>query len=108
MLITKDQFLHFVNRYKHCRDEQEALQSALRPFMESLVVTYLDKAIEAMEEMLVVLCECEEEDDIFFWWYDIGDKIIFAEKPGGYKVEYDCTTAEGLYAYLYDMYHHDY
>ena len=110
MLISKDQFLHFANRYKHCIDEQKALQSALRPFMERPVVTYLDKAITGLEEMLVIMCECENEDAIFSWWYgeDVDKTITVEKQPSGYKVDYDSSTPEGLYAYLYDMYHTDY
>lgn len=109
MLITKDQFLHFANRYRNCCVEQDALHAALGPFIERPIITYGQKAIDGLQEMLVSLSECEEEDDIFWWWvHEDVDKIITVEhQPGGDQTEYDVSTAEGLYNYLYDMYHHD-
>ena len=107
MLISKDQFLHFANRYRNCCVEQEALQSALRPFIESPIIIYGQKAIDGLQEMLVCMSECENEDDIFWWWVNEDvDKVIIVEKqPSGVQVTYNVATAEGLYNYLYDMYH---
>lgn len=109
MLISKDQFLHFANRYRNCCVEQEALHSALRPFIESPVITYGQKAIDGLEELLVLVSECEDEDGIFSWWVseDV-DKIINVQHvSSGDTVEYDVATVEGLYNYLYDMYHNE-
>lgn len=109
MLISKDQFLHFANRYRNCCAEQEALRGALRPFIESPVITYGQKALDGLEEMLVCMSECEDEDSIFWWWAneDVDKVIIVEHQPGGDQIAYDVATAEGLYNYLYDMYHHD-
>lgn len=111
MLITKDQFIHFVNRYAKCRKEQEMFQEALRPYFDSPVCKYLDNAITGLEEMLVIMAECEDEDEIFRWWYDEVDldnrAIIVQDAVTGDKKSYNVITPEGLYNYLYDMYHHD-
>ena len=111
MLITKEQFCHSVNEYAICRKEQEMFQNALRPYFESPVCTYLDSAIEALRKLLVVVAECEDEDDIFGWWYDevnVDNRYITVQDTKtGDNTEYDVLTVEGLYNYLYDMYHHD-
>ena len=109
MLISKDQFLHFANRYRNCCVEQEALHNALRPFIDSPVITYGQKAIDGLEETLVYMSECEDEDGIFWWWAneDVEKRITVERQPGGDRVEYNVETAEGLYNYLYDMYHHE-
>ena len=111
MLISKEQFIHSVTEYAICRKEQEMFQNALRPYFESPVCTYLDNAIEALKNLLVVVSECESEDDIFTWWYDEVDKdnrwIKVQDTSSGNVTEYDVMTPEGLYNYLYDMYHHD-
>lgn len=111
MLITKDQFIHFVNRYARCRKEQELFQGALKPYFESPNCTYLDDAITGLEEMLVIMAECEDEDEIFSWWYGEVDiynhSIAVQDTSTGNMTEYDVLTPEGLYNYLYDMYHHD-
>ena len=112
MLISKDQFLHFVNRLAKCHAEQEAFHNDLRKYFDSPVCNYMQKAIDGLEELLVVVSECEEEDDIFSWWvYECNkDNCILTVQhtDTGEKIEYNVLTAEGLYAYLYDMYHHDY
>ena len=109
MLISKDQFLHFANRFRNCYIEQDALHNALRPFMDSPVITYGQKAIDGLEELLVVVSECEDEDDIFGWWVRECDEdsciINVRNTVTGDETEYDVLTAEGLYNYLYDMYH---
>lgn len=108
MLINRDQFLHFANRYKHCREEQEKFQVALRPFFDSPVCRYLQKAIDGLEDLLVVVSECQDEDGIFWWWADAQEnKIIEVRDTEGITKLYDVETAEGLYNYLYDLYHHD-
>ena len=109
MLISKDQFLHFANRYRNFCVEQDALHSALSPFIESPVITYGQKALDGLQEMLVCLSECEEEDDIFWWWvHEDVDKVITVKDPEtGDEEEFDVSTAEGLYEYLFYMYHHD-
>lgn len=109
MLISKDQFLHFANRYRNCCVEQEALQAALRPFIESPVITYGQKAIDGLEELLVCVSECDAEDSIFWWWVheDVEKRITVEHSSSGDQTIYFVDTAEGLYDYLYDMYHHD-
>ena len=109
MLISKDQFLHFVNRLKHCYEERDKFHDALRPYFERPMVSYGQKAIDGLEELLVCVSECEDEDDIFGWWLTENvDKVITVKTPGfGDEDTFDCTTAEGLYTYLYEMYHKD-
>lgn len=108
MLISKDQFLHFVNRYRNCYIEQNALHEALRPFIERPIITYGQKAIDGLEEMLVCVSECEEEDGIFWWWVheDVDKLIVVKDAVTGDEEEFDVESAEGLYNYLYYMYHH--
>ena len=110
MLISKDQFLHFTHRLAHCYRERNQFHTDLRRYFESPVCIYLDQAINGLEELLTVVCECEDEDDIFRWWIEECDKdscIITVENTSdGNKTEYDVLHAEGLYNYLYDMYHH--
>lgn len=110
MLISKDQFIHFANRYKHCIDEQDKFHTALRPWFGDSGIRYLQKAVDGLEELLVLVSECEDEDGIFSWWVDSNtDKIITVpQQPTGDIAHYDASTAEGLYNYLYDMYHHEY
>jgi hypothetical protein len=71
----------------------------------------LQKAIDGIEELLVVVCECNDEDDIFSWWVHECDEdnciLTVQNTITGDKTEYNVLTAEGLYTYLYDMYHHD-
>ena len=111
MLISKDQFCHFVNRLVHCHEEQEQFHEDMRKYFDHPICTYLDKAIEGLKELLTVVCECEEEDDIFTWWLnevDIDNRIINVQNTKtGDVTEYDVLSVEGLYNYLYDMYHHD-
>lgn len=111
MLISKDQFLHFANRLARCHVEQEAFHNDLRKYFDSPVCNYLQSAIDGLEELLVVVSECDEEDDIFSWWINECDKdnciLTVQDTRTGNKTEYNVLTAEGLYNYLYDMYHHD-
>ena len=108
MLISKDQFLHFVNRYRNCCVEQEALQATIRPFIERPIVTYGQKAIDGLEEMLVCVSECDDEDGIFWWWVheDVDKLITVKDASTGDEEVFDVESAEGLYNYLYYMYHH--
>lgn len=111
MLISKDQFLHFTNRLTNCYKEQDKFHDALRPFFESPVCDYMQQAIDGLEELLTVVCECEDEDDIFSWWIHECNKdnciLTVQDTKTGNKTEHNVLTAEGLYNYLYDMYHHD-
>jgi hypothetical protein len=107
MLITKDQFCHFVNRYKHCLEEQDEFITAMQPWFGSPVFRYMQQAVDGLEELLVIVSKCEEDDEIFYWWAtDSSEKKITVEhQPGGDIEVYDVETAVGLYEYLYDMYH---
>ncbi len=109
MLISKDQFYHFVNRLKHCYEEQDKFHTALRPFFDYLVCNYMQQAINGLEELLVAVCECEEEDDIFRWWIEECDEdscvITVRNTVTGDETDYNVQSVEGLYNYLYDLYH---
>lgn len=109
MLITKDEFLHFANRLKHCYEEREAFHKALGPYFERPIVCYGQRAIDGLEDLLVCVSECEEEDGIFSWWLfesPKDNKIITVKIPGSNDEEvFDCSSAEGLYEYLVYMYH---
>jgi hypothetical protein len=111
MLVSKEQFIYFLNKYKAADEERDRFHDALRPYFDFPVCTYRDDLFAAYEYMLVAISECFDEDGIFSWWlFESGNdnKIITVEhQPGGERVEYDVQTAEGLYNYLYDMYHHE-
>ena len=110
MLITKDQFLHFTHKLRLCYRERDAFHKDMRKYFDSPVCNYLQSAIDGLEELLVTVCECQDEDDIFRWWIEECDKesrwIKVQDTSTGNTVEYDVLSAEGLYTYLYDMYHH--
>lgn len=107
MLVSKDQFIHFVNRYKHICEEQDAFHKALQPFFERPVCNYMQKAVDAFVELLTLVAECEDEDDIFYWWlHEDVTKQITVQNPCTGDVEvFDVEKPEGLYDYLYYMYH---
>ena len=111
MLISKLQFLHFANRYKHCVEEQRRFHDAIRPYFDFPVCNYLQQAIDGLEDLLVVVSECDDEDGIFGWWaenHPNNDKCITVKgSKSGSETVYDVESTEGLYNYLYDMYHHD-
>ena len=112
MLISKIQFLHFANRYKHCVEEQEKFHDAIRPYFDFPICNYLQQAIDGLEDLLTVVSECDDEENgIFSWWVENhpnDDKIIHVrDSETGDEVVYDVESAEGLYNYLYDTYHHD-
>lgn len=110
MLISKEQFCHFVNRYKHCIEEQDNFNKAVHPF-GSIDLNIGDEALEGLSELLVIVSECENEDDIFFWWIHECDEdnhiLTVTDASNDNETEYDVLTPEGLYNYLYDMYHHE-
>jgi hypothetical protein len=71
----------------------------------------LQRAVDGLEDLLTVVCECEDEDGIFSWWVEDqpnDNKLITVrDTTSGDETVYDVESAEGLYNYLYDMYHHD-
>ena len=107
MLVSKDQFIHFVNRYRHILDERDAFHEALRPFFERPICCYMEKAVDGFEELLTVVAECEDEDEIFYWWAreNVDKKITVQDAVTGDVEVFDVESAEGLYEYLYYMYH---
>lgn len=106
MLISKEAFINYVNAYKNAFEEQAKFQEALRPFFSSPVCTYLDSLIDAYERLLVEVSECQDEDAIFNWWALENPKdIIVKQLTSEEETTYDVSTADGLYDYLYDMYH---
>ncbi len=111
MLITKDQFLHFANRYKHCVEEQKKFHDAIRPYFDFPVCNYLQQAIDGLEDLLTVVSGCEDEDGIFSWWVENHPNdakvITVRDVNTGDDTVFDVETVEGLYNYLYYMYHHD-
>ena len=106
MLISKEAFIDYVNAYKNAFEEQARFQEALRPFFDSPVCTYLDSFISSYEKLLVEVSECQDEDAIFSWWaLENPTPITVKYLYSGEEITYDVSTAEGLYNYLYDMYH---
>lgn len=107
MLISKEKFINYVNKYKEACEEQKRFQDALRPFLDFPVCTYRDNLMNAYEQLLVEVCECQEEDDIFSWWLfesPNDSKVISIKEKDGTIVEYDVATPEVLYDYLVTYY----
>jgi hypothetical protein len=107
MLISKEKFINYLNKYKEAWEEQERFHDALRPFFDFPVCTYRDNLMTAYEELLVEVSECQEEDDIFSWWlYESpdDDQIITVTAKDGTISEYNVATPEGLYNYLITYY----
>jgi hypothetical protein len=71
----------------------------------------MQQAIDGLDELLVVVSECDDEDDIFRWWIhecnDYNCILTVQDTATGEKTDYDVKSTEGLYNYLYDMYHHE-
>ena len=107
MLISKEKFINYLNKYKEAFEEQERFQEALKPFFDFPVCTYRDNLFDAYAELLVEVCECQDEDDIFGWWLFESPKehklIVITDKDGS-VIEYDATTPEGLYNYIVARY----
>lgn len=108
MLISKEKFINYLSKYKEAWEEKDRFHKALEPFFDLPIVKLGDNLIDAYEELLVEVSECgEHEDGIFSWWYwesPNDDKIITVKEKDGTEVEYDVTTAEGLYDYLVTYY----
>lgn len=107
MLISKEKFINYVNKYKEAWEEQKRFQDALRPFFDFPVCTYRDNLMNAYEQLLVEVSECDNEDDIFSWWLfesPNDSKVISIKEKDGTTVEYDVTTPEVLYDYLVTYY----
>ena len=107
MLISKEKFINYLNKYKEAWEEQERFQDALRPFFDFPVCTYRDNLMNAYVQLLVEVCGCQEEDDIFDWWLfesPNDSKLISIKEKDGTKVDYDVATPEGLYDYLATYY----
>ena len=107
MLISKEKFINYVNKYKEAWEEQERFQDALRPFFDFPVCTYRDNLMNAYEQLLVEVSECGNEDDIFSWWLfesPNDSKVISVKEKDGTTIKYDVTTPEVLYDYLVTCY----
>ena len=109
MLISKEQFLKSLNALKKAYEEHDNIEETLKPFFNNRrpVLTAGDGCREALNELLVLCCECQDEDDIFLWWlFDSCEKVITVNlQPEGNQETYDVSTPEGLYVYLYETYH---
>lgn len=109
MLISKEQFIYFANKFKQAHEEQKKFHGAIRPFFDFPVCTYRDDLANAYESLLVAVCECYDEDGIFGWWVENhpnNSKLITVrDTTTGDEDVYDVEPVEGLYNYLYDMYH---
>jgi hypothetical protein len=108
MLISKEKFINYLNKYKEAYEEQQKFQDALRPFFDSPVCKYQDNLMLAYEELLVEVSECEE-DGIFSWWLYEGhldNAIISVTDTTNNKTttDFEVSTPEGLYNYLVYMY----
>lgn len=107
MLISKEKFINYLNKYREAYEEQKRFYDALRPFFDSPECTYKDGLMEAYEELLVDVSECEDEDGIFTWWLfesSSGSKTIEVAEHGKKSRKFDVTTSEGMYDYLVCMY----
>lgn len=110
MLISKEKFIYYAEQYKAAYEERLKFHTALQPFFESCICTYQTTLLNDYEALLSEVAECKDhEDSIFWWWVDVyEDKTITVRNTvTGDDTIYNVETAEGLYNYLYDMYHHD-
>ena len=111
MLVSKARFIYYLQKYKDAYEEQRRFHDALRPFFDFPVCTYQDDLFNSYESMLVAISECEDEDDIFSWWVENhpndDKRIIVKDISTGEEVVYDVESIEGLYSYLYDVYHNE-
>jgi hypothetical protein len=111
MRISKEKFSYFVNKYKAAMEEMDHFHEALRPYFDSPVCRYQSELLAAYEELLVEISECADEDAIFSWWVnepqqDQSNSVITVQNTkSGEIAEYNVHTTEGLYNYLFDMYH---
>ena len=109
MLVSKARFIYFVQKFKEAHEEQLRFHDALRPFFDFPVCTYRDELFLAYESMLTAISECEDEDGIFSQWVENHpneSKIITVRNTAtGDEEVFDVESIEGLYAYLYYMYH---
>ena len=110
MLVSKARFIYYVQKFKDAYEEQRRFHDTLRPFFDFPVCTYRDDLFNAYESVLVTISECEDEDGIFSWWVENhpnDNKLITVrDTTTGDEKVYDVESVEGLYDYLYDMYHH--
>ena len=108
MLISKEKFIHCLNKYKEAYEEQKRFQDALRPFFDSPVCKYQDNLMLAYEELLVEVSECGEEDGIFSWWLYEGHlgntTLSVTDTTNNKTIDFEVSTPEGLYNYLVYMY----
>lgn len=108
MLISKEKFINYLNKYKEAWEEQERFHDALRPFFDFPVCKYRDNLMDAYEDLLVDVSECREyEDGIFSWWlYESpnDNKLITIKEKDGTTVEYNVAAPEALYNYLVTCY----
>lgn len=111
MLISKARFIYYVQKFKEAYEEQRRFHDALRPYFDFPNCTYRDDLFGAYESMLVAISECEDEDGIFSWWVENHPNdsklITVRDTSTGDETVYDVESIEGLYDYLYDMYHHE-
>ena len=111
MLISKARFLYYVGEYKKDYEERCLFHEALRPYFDFPVCNYRDGLCSAYESLLTAVSECEDEEGIFEWWVENNPNdsklITVRDTKTGDETVYDVESAEGLYNYLYDMYHHD-
>ena len=111
MLISKEQFIYFANKFKQAHEEQKKFHDALRPFFDFPICTYRDGLVKAYEDLLVAVSECYDEDGIFGWWVENhpnDSKIITVrDTTTGDEDVFDVESVEGLYEYLYYLYHRE-
>lgn len=109
MLISKEKFIEYLSAYKKAFEERSRFDEALAPFFESSpITTYQSELLYQYEEILIDLCECYDEDDIFGWWlFEDVEKVITIKECTGKEIVYNVESMEGLYDYLYARYHNN-
>lgn len=89
--------------YKDYLEQCDKFNDALKPYFENSPIFILgDNILQNYDKMLVDLCGCQEDPDIFWWWLTDNSekKITVTEKSTGEKIVYDVESPEGLYDYL--------
>ena len=103
MHISKEKFLKYLDSYKKYLKECDDFNDALKPFFDGHPVFMLgDDFLQSYNKMLVDLCNCQDDADIFWWWLTDGSekKITVTEESTGKEIVYDVESPEGLYDYL--------
>lgn len=108
MFISKELFVKSLNALKESYEEIDRIEDSMKPIFDGVkpTLTIGQATRDVVNDLLIQVCECYAETDIFLWWlFDTSEKVIYINQGEDNEVRYDVSTPEVLYDYLYDMYH---